>query len=107
MTDRTFGGLTLSELKELRRNSADGAKFYMALLDASPDFFLLADEVEQLEAVIEKLVSHWKPLPGKLKRKAKAGQFSIRSGIRFPTPSSRRFSLPANPLPIASPCRPA
>ena len=35
MTDRTFGGLTLSELKELRRNSADGAKFYMALLDAA------------------------------------------------------------------------
>ena len=57
MTERIFGNHALSELKELRRNPADGAKFYMALLGASFDFFSLADEVEQLEAVIEKLVS--------------------------------------------------
>lgn len=47
----------MDELISLRKNSADGAKFYLALLDASPDLFKLADEVEALEAIIEKLVS--------------------------------------------------
>ncbi len=57
MRERTFGGHTLDELKSLRKSSADGAIFYMALLDAAPDLFMLAEEVETLEAVVEKLVS--------------------------------------------------
>ncbi len=57
MTEKTFGGHTLDELKSLRTSCADGAKFYMALLNASPDLFKLADEVEALEAIIERLVS--------------------------------------------------
>ena len=57
MTARTFGGYTASELKKLRRSSADGAKFYMALREFSTDFFNLFEEAEELEAVIEKLVS--------------------------------------------------
>jgi hypothetical protein len=86
MTDRTFGGLTLFELKELRRNSADGAKFYMALLDASPDFFLLADEVEQLEAVIEKLVSTLEAAAGEMEEKGQGGAIldSLRDSLSDP-----------------------
>ncbi|MAF96585.1 MAG: hypothetical protein CMM60_12630 [Rhodospirillaceae bacterium] len=57
MATRTFGGHTVSELKEFRQNAADGAKFYMALREAAYDFFNLAGEAEELEAVIEKLVS--------------------------------------------------
>ena len=57
MTARTFGGYTVSELKKLRRSSDDGAKFYMALREFSADFFNLVEEAEELEAVIEKLVS--------------------------------------------------
>ena len=57
MTARTFGGYTVSELKKLRRSSADGAKFYMALREFATDFFNLVEEAEELEAVIEKLVS--------------------------------------------------
>lgn len=57
MMARTFGGYTVSELQKLRQSSADGAKFYMALLKAAPDFFNLAEETEELEAVIEKLAS--------------------------------------------------
>ncbi len=73
MTKRIFGGHTLSELKTLRRNSADGAKFYMALLDASPDFFRLADEVEQLEAAIEKLVTTLEAVAGDMEAGGEAG----------------------------------
>ena len=57
MTARTFGGYTVSELKKLRRSSADGAKFYMALREFATDFFNLVEEAEEFEAVIEKLVS--------------------------------------------------
>lgn len=57
MSDRTYGNHTLRELISLRQNSTDGAEFYLALLDAAPDFFELASEVETLEATIEKLVS--------------------------------------------------
>lgn len=57
MATRKFGGHTVSELKKLRQNSADGAKFYLALLESAPDFFNLAGEAKELEAVIEKLVS--------------------------------------------------
>ena len=57
MTARTFGGYTVSELKKLRGSSADGAKFYMALREFATDFFNLVEEAEELEAVIEKLVS--------------------------------------------------
>ena len=57
MTARKFGGHTVSELKRFRQNPADGARFYMALLESAPDFFNLAGEAEELEAVIEKLVS--------------------------------------------------
>ena len=86
MTDRTFGGLTLSELKELRRNPADGAKFYMALLDAAPDFFRLADEVEQLEAVFEKLVTALKAVAGEIGVKGEGGAIldSLRDSLSDP-----------------------
>ena len=57
MTARTFGGYTVSELKKLRRSSADGAKFYMALREFATDFFNLVEEAEEFKAVIEKLVS--------------------------------------------------
>jgi len=57
MAKRTFGGYTVSELKKLRQNPTDGAKFYLALLESAPDFFNLAGEAKELEAVIEKLVS--------------------------------------------------
>lgn len=86
MTDRTFGGLTLSELKALRRNAADGAKFYMALLDASPDFFRLGDEVEQFEAVIEKLVSALEAVAGEMETKGEGGATldSLRDSLSDP-----------------------
>jgi len=73
MAERKFGGHTLSELRALRKNPADGAKFYMALLDASSDLFNLADEVGQLEAVIEKLVSSLEAVAGELKAKGEGG----------------------------------
>ena len=57
MTARTFSGYTVSELKKLRRSFADGVKFYMALREFATDFFNLVEEAEELEAVIEKLVS--------------------------------------------------
>lgn len=57
MTARTFGGHTVSELKKLRQNPTDGAKFYMALRESASDFFNLAGEAEELESVIEKLAS--------------------------------------------------
>lgn len=57
MTARKFGGYTVKELKRLRKNAADGGKFYLALLESVHDFFNLAEEAEELEAVIEKLVS--------------------------------------------------
>ncbi len=57
MTEKTFGGHTLDDLIELRSNPADGAKFYMALLEAAPDLFARAEEADVLEAFIEKLVS--------------------------------------------------
>ncbi len=47
----------MAELRGLRRHPADGAKFYLALLDAAPDLFLLANEVEDLTAMIRNLVS--------------------------------------------------
>jgi len=86
MTKRTFGGLTLSELKALRRNSTDGAKFYMALLDALPDFFRLADEVEQLEAVIEKLVTALEAVAGEMEARGEGGATldSLRDSLSDP-----------------------
>ena len=57
MPEKTFGGHTLDELTELRSNPADGAKFYMALLEAAPELFERAEEADVLEAIIEKLVS--------------------------------------------------
>lgn len=86
MTKRTFGGLTLSELTALRRNSADGAKFYMALLDASPDLFRLAEDVEQLEAVIEKLVSTLEAAAGEMEANGESGATldSLRDSLSDP-----------------------
>lgn len=86
MTKRTFGQLTLNELKELRKNPADGAKFYMALLNASPDFFRLADEVEQLEAVIEKLVTTLETVAGEMEAKGESGAAldSLRDSLSDP-----------------------
>ena len=57
MTEKTFGSHTLNELIQLRSNAADGAKFYLALLEAAPDLFARAEEADVLEAIIEKLVS--------------------------------------------------
>ena len=59
MTERAFGGRTLAELKELRRNPADGAVFYTALLAAAPDLFQLADDYETLEAFVQDLVENF------------------------------------------------
>ncbi len=86
MKDRTFGGHSLSELKALRKNPADGAKFYMALLDASPDFFLLADEAEQLEAVIEKLVTTLEAVAGEMEARGESGATldSLRDSLSDP-----------------------
>ncbi len=86
MTDRTFGGHTLSELKTLRKNSADGARFYMALLDAAPDFFHLANEVEQFEAVIEKLVTTLEAAAGEMEAKGEGGAAldSLRDSLSDP-----------------------
>lgn len=57
MTEKKFGGHTVDELIELRSNPADGAKFYLALLEAAPELFARADEADVLEAFIEKMVS--------------------------------------------------
>ncbi len=86
MTNKTFGGHTLSELKTLRKNSADGARFYMALLDAAPDFFHLADEVEQLEAVLEKLVTTLEAVAGNMEAKGESGAAldSLRNSLSDP-----------------------
>ncbi len=69
MVDRTFGGYTLKELRLLRRNSTDGANFYLALLEAAPDFFALADEVHVLEGIIEKMVSTLETVAGEMERR--------------------------------------
>jgi len=56
MNDRTFGGLTLAEIRKLSKNPADGASFYMALRDAAPDLFQLAEDFETLEMFVQSLV---------------------------------------------------
>ena len=72
MAQRTFGGHTLGEIKQLRRDSTDGARFYLALLDAAPDFFALADEVQALEGFIEKMVSTLESVAGEMERRENA-----------------------------------
>ena len=57
MTEKTFGGHTLDELIDLRNSPPDGAKFYLALLEAAPDLFARAEEADVLEAIIEKMVA--------------------------------------------------
>ena len=57
MTEKKFGSHTVDDLIELRSNPADGAKFYLALLEAAPDLFDRAEEADVLEDIIEKLVS--------------------------------------------------
>ena len=47
----------MDELVELRINPADGAKNYLVLLEATPDFFAHAEEGDVLEAFIKKLAS--------------------------------------------------
>ncbi|MBC8339646.1 MAG: hypothetical protein ISR51_05410 [Rhodospirillales bacterium] len=56
MSERTFGGHSLAEIKKLRNNPADGANFYMALRDAAPDLFQLAEDFEMLEMFVQTLV---------------------------------------------------
>lgn len=56
MTERTFGGRTLAELKKLRKHPPDGANFYLALLDAAPVLFQLAEDYETLETFVQTLV---------------------------------------------------
>ncbi len=86
MTERTFGGHTLDELRSLRKNSADGAKFYMALLDASSDMFKLAYEVEALEAIIEGLVSTLETAAGEVSDRGKGAEAlrTIRKSLSDP-----------------------
>jgi hypothetical protein len=56
MTERTFGGHTLVDLKKLRRHPADGANFYLAFLEAAPEMFQLAEEFETLESFVLSMV---------------------------------------------------
>jgi hypothetical protein len=56
MTERTFGGHTLVDLKKFRRHPADGANFYLAFLEAAPEMFQLAEEFETLESFVFSLV---------------------------------------------------
>ena len=56
MTRRNFGGRPLVELKNLRKNAADGGVFYVALLEAAPDLFQLAEEFAILEKYVRSIV---------------------------------------------------
>ena len=56
MTERTFGGRSLAELKKLRKNPTDGGIFYLALLDAMPELFQLADDLESLDMFLQSVV---------------------------------------------------
>jgi len=56
MTRRKFGGRPLAELKKLRKNPADGGVFYVALLDAAPDLFQLAEDFSILEKYVRSIV---------------------------------------------------
>ncbi|NQU62065.1 MAG: hypothetical protein HQ512_13115 [Rhodospirillales bacterium] len=62
--ENTFGGHSLHDLKELRKNPADGGRFYLALLDAAPDLFNLAKENETLKNLIKKMVSEFEDVIG-------------------------------------------
>jgi hypothetical protein len=53
MAERTFGGRPLTELKKLRKSSVDGGIFYLALLEAAPELFQLADDFETLLAFVQ------------------------------------------------------
>ncbi len=57
MGKRVFGGHTLAHLSDLRRNPTDGGAYYLALQEAAPDLFSLADEHEKLALCVQKLVT--------------------------------------------------
>ena len=56
MTRLKFRGRPLAELKKLRKNPVDGGVFYVALLDAAPDLFQLAEDFAILEKYVRSIV---------------------------------------------------
>ncbi len=74
MAEKTFGNHTLNELIDLRSNPPDGAKFYLALLEAAPDLFARAEEADVLEAIIEKLVSKLDAVASEAARRGEDGE---------------------------------
>ena len=85
MTARTFSGYMVSELKKLRRSFAGGAKFYMALREFATDFFNLVEEAEELEAMIEKLVSTLEKAADKvLAQGGNAAAALLRDALSYP-----------------------
>ena len=96
-TKRTFGGQTLDDLKALRKNSTDGANFYMALLDASPDLFKCAEESGVLLVLIKKLVSALEKAASEVAAQDQNPRCFGFSRNRWPIPPFKKSSRPVKP----------